>query len=105
MGGVENMPAPAKHRGGYAFRKAKRLMFERYGHTCWLCGHDGALQADHLGPLAFDPEQPIDADAMRPAHGGAQQEYDNPCPTCGRRCNQERGSNINFTMFQPALTW
>jgi len=105
ISGGETMGAPAKHRGGWAFNKAKREMFALYGHTCHICGHEGALQADHLDPLAYDPEQPVDAESMRPAHGAAQAGSDNPCPTCGRRCNQERGKNISFTMFQPALTW
>ena len=96
---------PAKHRGGYAFRKAKAEMLARYGDTCHLCGHAGARQADHLDPLAFDPEQDVDPDLMRPAHGGAQGEYDNPCATCHRRCNQERGTSSNFIAFEPALTW
>lgn len=99
------MPAPHMHRGGYRFRKEKARMFALYGDTCIHCGHDGARQADHLTPLAVDPDQPVQAELMRPAHGGAQQGFDNPCPTCSRRCNQERGSKLDFAMFKPRMTW
>lgn len=69
-------------------------MFAMYGDLCHLCGHHGARQADHLTPVSVDPDQPIDPRLMRPAHGGGSVErgLDNPCPTCGRRCNQERGN-------------
>lgn len=95
----------AIHRGGHRFTIAKRTMFALYGDTCHLCGHPGARQADHLAPLAIDPDQPVDPEMMRPAHGAAQPPYDNPCPTCGRRCNQERGKRTDFAMFKPAMSW
>jgi 5-methylcytosine-specific restriction endonuclease McrA len=69
-----------------------------YGHTCHLCGHEGAHDADHLVPISVDPEQPIDPHTMRPAHGVRG------CPVCGRKCNQERG-NRNLSMFKPRLVW
>ena len=82
----------SRKRVGARYRRARELMFAHYGHICHLCGHDGAMQADHLVTFREDPDQPIDWRDMRPAHGGNRRGYDNPCPTCGRRCNQERGA-------------
>ncbi len=89
------MPAPSRHRRGRPYARARVRMFEEYGTTCHLCGHGGADSADHLVPVSLDPEQPIDHRMMRPAHGV------HGCPTCGRKCNQERG---NGAMFEPLNT-
>lgn len=51
---------------------------------CWLCGHDGADQADHYLPVSQGGTSALSN--LRPAHGTA------PCQVCGRRCNQERGT-------------
>lgn len=82
-------------------------MFAIFGDTCHLCGHGGARQADHLIAVSVDPGQPIDPYDMRPAHGGGdpRRGLDNPCPTCGRRCNQERGNKPVDSVFTPALDW
>lgn len=91
-------PRPAaprsRHRVGRPHRRAVTQMFAIYGDLCHLCGHPGARQADHLVPIRDWPDQPIDPHLMRPAHGGGNEErgLDNPCPICGRRCNQERGA-------------
>lgn len=58
-----------------------------WGTLCHICGHEGATTADHLIPLAVWPEQPLDPKLSRPAHGTG-----NPCPTCDRLCNQEKGT-------------
>ncbi len=75
-------------------------MFALYGHTCHLCGHGGAGEADHLVPISLDVDQPIDPHAMRPAHGA-----NSPCPTCGRKCNTERGTKAVQTFYRPVLDW
>ena len=88
--------------GTRAHRRAKQEMFRLYGDRCHLCGHGGARQADHLVPLSIDPTQRRrpDPTKMRPAHG-----TDNPCPTCGRKCNQERQDKPVDTVYRPVLDW
>lgn len=76
-----------KHRSGRPARRAKTRMHELYGYVCHICGHPGAGESDHLIPLKDWPDQPVDPELWRPAHGT---HY--PCPVCGRRCNQERGA-------------
>lgn len=97
-------------RIGNAYLKAREKMFAKYGDVCHICGHPGARQADHLVPLRENPNQPIGADGMRPAHGAGRPDNDNPCPTCGRRCNQQRGSKslnsqIGKDGFKPSREW
>jgi hypothetical protein len=88
-----------RHRKGRPYRTARQQMFEMYGTLCWICGHGGATDADHLVPISVDSEQPVDPHGMRPAHGV------NGCPTCGRKCNQERGTRAVASMYRPALDW
>jgi hypothetical protein len=79
----------SKGRAGRPYRRARAQLLE-ISRICWLCGHDGATQADHepslkeLERLGLDP---TDLRYMRPAHGGRL-----GCPTCGRRCNQSKGA-------------
>lgn len=94
----------SRHRVGRPYRRAREQMFKLYGHTCHLCGHGGAHTADHLVPVSVDGDQPIDPHDMRPAHGSGGQRP-NPCPTCGRNCNQERGAKPLASMFRPVLEW
>ena len=80
--------------------RAKAAMFAAYGDVCIHCGHPGAGEADHLTPLSVDPEQPVDYRTMRPSHGS---NY--PCPTCERRCNQERGTKPISSVHRPKWEW
>jgi 5-methylcytosine-specific restriction endonuclease McrA len=43
-------------------------MFRVYGHTCWLCGTDGADTVDHVIPLARGGPR-YELWNLRPAHG------------------------------------
>lgn len=89
----------SKHRGGRPQRRAKQRMHDMYGYTCHLCGHHGAGESDHLIPLAVWPDQPVDPTLWRPAHGT---HY--PCPVCGRRCNQQRGTKALGQVAPPLNT-
>lgn len=80
-------------------REAKAIMFAHYGRVCHLCGHGGATDADLVVPRSVDPEQPLNPRAYRPAHGVRG------CPTCGRKCNQERGAKPIDAVWTPKLSW
>lgn len=81
-------------------------MFMIYGTTCHICRHEGALEADHLEPLAINPDQPVDPHLMRPAHGTSA-----PCPVCvdakgePRKCNQERGAGLPSAPLRTSQDW
>lgn len=96
--GIHRTPHAKMHRSGHRWRLARAQMFATYGTTCIWCGHAAAGEADHITPVSVDPSQPIDPHAMRPSHGS---NY--PCPTCGRKCNQERGTRPDFQMYRPAV--
>lgn len=77
--------------GGRPKARARRECFERYGDTCWVCGHGGAREVDHLDERARGGAS-YDLANLRPAHGSYS-----PCPVCvstttgrARCCNQER---------------
>lgn len=69
--------------------------------VCWICGHLGADQIDH-DPPRLHHRAKLDQATWRPAHGTSR------CPTCGRCCNQERGTKPVAALpepFTPVLTW
>lgn len=92
--------AQRRYRSSRKYQEARRQMFAIYGRTCHLCGHGGALEADHLTPLALDPDQPPDPHAMRPAHG-----VNGRCTTCGRACNQERSAGPITKLLKTSEDW
>jgi 5-methylcytosine-specific restriction endonuclease McrA len=70
---------------GYGHRhQTNRARILAASRVCWLCGHGGADQADDVIPKAAGGASTLAN--LRPAHGTE------PCPTCGVRCNQSRGS-------------
>jgi hypothetical protein len=72
---------PAKGRRWEAFG---RLVIATYGNTCWLCGHGGARQVDHVIATADQPALTWKMENCRPAHGAPG----NACATCSRDCGQ-----------------
>ncbi|MEU4367538.1 hypothetical protein [Micromonospora chersina] len=74
----------ARQRGYTTEHEANRAAVLAASRICWLCGHDGADQADDVVPKSKGGT--AKASNLRPAHGT------NPCPTCGVRCNQARGN-------------
>jgi hypothetical protein len=74
-------------------------MFAEVGDICHLCGHAGATDADHLVPLAIAIPERITPDMLAPAHGVRG------CPTCGRRCNQERGARMDYAPPVNSRNW
>jgi hypothetical protein len=96
----------SRHRAGRPYRRARGQMFAMYGTICWICGHDGAGEADHLVPISIYADQPVDPHAMRPAHGSSA-----PCPVCPlrngepRKCNQERGAGRVVKPLRTSQAW
>lgn len=78
---------------GYRSRIFAQAVRARWGDVCWLCGHGGARQVDHLISQTERPDLIWDVSNCRPAHGAPG----NPCPVCTRlagrkiHCNQLRG--------------
>lgn len=81
-------------RSGHRYRIAREEVLSA-SDICWICGHGGAGDVDHIIPLSVWPDQPVDPALMRPAHGV------DGCPACPRKpdgrlrkCNQERGASL-----------
>lgn len=66
--------------------------------VCWICGHPGADEVDHVKPLSRGGSE--DRNNLKPAHG--QQ----PCPTCGEKCNRVKGAKDVAPIFRrsPSLS-
>ena len=62
--------------------RVRQQVFRTKGTVCYLCGHEGSTEVDHLEPDG----DPLAIENMAPAHGSSA-----PCPYCGRSCNQEKG--------------
>jgi len=66
----------------HAFRKVRaRILAE--SDTCIVCGHAGADAVDHIQPVSKGGAR-LDPDNLAPIHGVKG------CPTCGRKCNNEK---------------
>ena len=70
---------------GAARTKARAACFAAYGRMCWLCGHGGAQEVDHLEPPGHGGSM-FDVANLRPIHN-----VTHGCPYCGRKCNREKG--------------
>lgn len=86
-----------------AFRKTAAYVIARDGGMCGICGHGGAITADHIIPHHLWPKDahgnPLpgldNPDNLRAAHGSRGPAQHNPCYECsprGRMCNQSRGA-------------
>lgn len=85
---TRNRPGP-RQRGLDAEYQATRAICLARSRICWQCGHDGADQADHV--IERRNGGTSDLANLRPVHGTA------PCPSCDRRCNQQRGTTSTRT--------
>lgn len=74
-------------RAGHRYNLWKRLVLQTYGDICWICGHGGARQVDHVESMTEHPELIYVVANGRPAHGGPG----NTCPVCKLNCNQIKG--------------
>ena len=95
-------------RSGTRRQRTSRAAVLAHSDLCWLCGHPGARTADHVIDATRWPRTPDgrmlpgfdDPANMRPAHGtmgSGPHRTHNPCPTCGKLCNQSRGARMTPT--------
>lgn len=75
-------------------RNARILAASR---VCHLCGHDGADGVDHVVPLVAGGTE--DPSNLAPAHD--QQ----PCATCGIRCNRAKGAKPHAPVVRTSRAW
>jgi 5-methylcytosine-specific restriction endonuclease McrA len=66
--------------------------------VCWLCGHPGANDVDHVIPRSLGGD-PLDPANLRPAHGA------DGCPWCRRKCNQARGTRPGLPPLRTSRAW
>jgi hypothetical protein len=86
----------SKGREGRPWRRVKAEVLAA-SDVCWLCGHSGARTVDHDPPLHWleaNGLDPRDPQYLRVAHGSGSNVRPNPCPTCGRYCNQAKGGSL-----------
>lgn len=72
-------------------RQARNARILAASTVCHICGHEGSDAVDHVVPLRPQPGQAQgteDPNNLRPAH------HDQPCPTCGRKCNREKANKV-----------
>ncbi|MER5882705.1 HNH endonuclease [Streptomyces sp. NPDC001941] len=82
----------------YGYRKTRaRVLAE--SDVCILCGHGLADAVDHVIPVARGGTS--DPDNLAPIHGVAG------CPTCGRKCNSEKGDRplAQVTRLKTSRDW
>jgi hypothetical protein len=83
---------------GNATYRRNRLIVLALSDVCGICGHHGAMTADHIIPPKDWPRGLPGLDDitnLRPAHGtmgAGRGRRVNACSTCGRVCNQSRGN-------------
>lgn len=78
-----------RHPSGREWKRIVQNVVSYYGGICHLCGHPGALQADHIEQYAEGGNDSLAN--LRPAHGSANTQK-NPCPVCKLNCNNIRGA-------------
>lgn len=91
---VPTMP-PTKRLTGRPWRRLKTSVL---AHTtiCHICGHDGSDTADHIIPIEKGgTNHPTN---LKPAH------HDNPCPTCGHKCNREKSNKHHAPIIRNSNT-
>ena len=76
----------SKHSAKGSAWEAKRRAVLSASDICWLCGHGGSTDVDHVIPRSLMKDDNLSN--LRPAHG----VYG--CAECGRKCNQERNRKL-----------
>jgi 5-methylcytosine-specific restriction endonuclease McrA len=86
--------------GRAAVERNRRLLAAN--DVCHICGHPGSNAIDHVVPLnprAGQPTGTEDPANLRPAH------HNIPCPTCGRKCNNEKTNRTYAPIVRTSRDW
>jgi 5-methylcytosine-specific restriction endonuclease McrA len=81
----------------HAYRKMRAALLAE-SDTCHWCGHGGADTADHVIPVARGGAK-LDPDNLAPIHGVLG------CPTCGRKCNNEKSDGVATARLVTSVDW
>ena len=94
--------APRPGREGRRWRRARATLFTEAPDICHICGHPGTSDADHDPPLIILKRlglDPCDLQYLRRAHGTT------PCYVCGERCNQRKGTKLDYRPLNHSQAW
>ena len=95
-------PAISSARGRSTRRwRSLRVSVLAESTICILCGHVGSQDVDHLLSRATHPRLAEARSNLAPIHGAAG------CPTCGRQCNNEKGTRplADLVQLNPSRDW
>lgn len=84
-----------RNNSSTAFRKLAAWVVARDGGLCGLCGHGDARTVDHVISVRDWPEGVHgvhEPENLQAAHGSRGVGVSNPCPVCGKLCNQSKGA-------------
>lgn len=70
----------------YEYRKLRALVLA-HSDVCIMCGHTGSQAVDHVIPVARGGARKSLGN-LAPIHGV------DGCPTCGRKCNNDKGDKL-----------
>jgi 5-methylcytosine-specific restriction endonuclease McrA len=89
--------------------RRNRLIVLANSDLCGICGHGGAMTTDHIVSFhEWPPGVPglDDVANLQPSHGtlGAGHIH-NPCPECGRMCNQSKGNRAPAARSPRSQDW
>jgi hypothetical protein len=90
--------------GNARYRRNRALMLSQ-DDVCRICGHGGSQTANHVIAAKYWPRgadgKPLsgmdELSNLEPAHGtmgSGRDRLHNPCPVCGRLCNQSVGARV-----------
>jgi hypothetical protein len=96
--------------GTWRYRKNRATLLAA-DDLCRICLHRGAATADHIITARDWPRGKPGFDEMsnlQPAHGtmgAGVNRLHNPCPVCGRLCNQSRGARRALPPRPQSRNW
>jgi len=90
--------------GNKVYRKNRALLLAQ-NTVCGICRHPGSQTADHIVDAKHWPKDATgkrlpgfdELPNLQPAHGTmgpGRGTRHNPCPVCGRLCNQSKGARV-----------